>query len=134
MVCPLMAPDGRHASRVVIDGDLGDAPARVESGRVGLTFMAGRCGDHPDLPCIDVRRGDGGDHEWLGLTTNITPSHRSVVLADDSDVVTCHELLHAVGVAHHWQRDGCLSSVREDAEPSAAELAVLRDTYAVAHE
>lgn len=129
MVCELMdlTDMSKPAKKVVLEGPVGDTWKSLD---VGITFIEGKCSDHPDAACITAKNVRlTPNSEWIGLTSNITPTSRSLSLGGDSDVVRCHEFLHALGVSHHWEGGGCLDTNANDDKPSKVEIKVLQEAY-----
>lgn len=136
-VCRLADSDGDPDQiALVIQGradTLGIGTALDRSGAFRL--LAGSCAEHPEAACISTWYVNDPTVDWQGLTEVTSATSRDVYInlagiggappPDRHDLahVVCHEVLHGVGVSHHWSDFGCAGPNWGQTTPSEAEIA-----------
>ena len=112
----------------------------IDSKLPNFTIYFGKCYTMPDVPCLKVRVRDYGPTGWLGMFgfTDITNTVRRIsynetyiktrgkLYAQARANVSCHEVLHSLGMPHH-DGTGCLADFQP--RPSQSEMDVLQAYY-----
>lgn len=142
-------PADKGVLDIQIEGDEGDwgvrAVAKVYDRAVpGIRiFVKGTCAQRPHAQCITVEQYEETAEEstrgaWWGYQQTPGPGRRLVALNTHyglSPYVACHEFGHALGLAHHTRKVGCIGTGVgatgnfDEYLPSRADLAALRRAY-----